>query len=114
MAKKRRTTKKRTTKQQESQMNPLETLTIPEVTEIRTLPEITSPELEMSEIHVPLGEIPAKGYLQSHVECRLKTHQQKVSLKRAFRGLQERGEKLENGNPIRRPGDVVRWLMEQI
>lgn len=65
-------------------------------------------------VEVPLGEVAAAEYLSRHVEVRWKTEQQKLAFRRVWRGLQVQGAKTSDGRPVTRPGDALRWLMEQI
>ena len=65
-------------------------------------------------IEVPLGTVTESEYLSNHVESRLKGEHQKRVFRRLFRGLQERGAKTNDGRPVTRAGDVVRWLLDQV
>ena len=81
----------------------------------RQAPEPTpAPEPTTTIIEVPLGTVGEKEPLVRHVESRLRARNQQLALKRLLRGLQETGTTLADGRPVRRPGDVIRWLMEQI
>jgi hypothetical protein len=75
-----------------------------------------SPEvaIETVLIELPLGKIGDQEYLSRHVESRLKTRGQQSAMKRLLRGLQASGAKTQDGRPVQRPGDTVRWLMERI
>lgn len=65
-------------------------------------------------IEIPLGTVTEAEYLSSHVEARFRTIQQRVAMRRMWRGLQSAGAKLADGRPVTRSGDVVKWLLEQI
>jgi hypothetical protein len=75
-------------------------------------------EIEVTEqtaiIEVPLGTVTDSEYLSNHVESRLKGDHQKRVFRRLFRGLQEQGAKTNDGRPVTRAGDVVRWLLDQV
>jgi polysaccharide deacetylase 2 family uncharacterized protein YibQ len=74
-------------------------------------------EIEVTEqtaiIEVPLGTVTDSEYLSNHVESRLKD-KEKLIFRRIFRGLQERGATTNDGRPVKRAGDVVRWMLDQI
>jgi hypothetical protein len=72
------------------------------------------PEKVLARFYLPLGEVGEKEYLSRHVESRLKTLEQRIAMKRLLRGLQQAGAKTKDGRPVQRPGEVVRWLLEQI
>lgn len=79
----------------------------------RTQTEPTTDE-QTALVEVPLGEVAAAEYLSRHVEVRWKTEQQKLAFRRMWRGLQVRGAKTFDNRPVTRPGDALRWLMEQL
>jgi hypothetical protein len=64
-------------------------------------------------IEVPLGTVTDSEYLSNHVESRLKDRE-KLIFRRIFRGLQERGATTNDGRPVKRAGDVVRWMLDQV
>lgn len=65
-------------------------------------------------IEIPLGEVTEAEYLSDHVDARLKTINQRRAFRRICRGLQQTGAKTADGRPVTRPGDVVRYLLEQV
>lgn len=65
-------------------------------------------------VELPLGDVAQSEYLSTHVEARLKTREQQLTMKRLNRGLQALGAKTKDGRPVLRPGDVIRFLMERI
>ncbi len=65
-------------------------------------------------ITVPLGPPPSEtAYVSRHVETRFSTVEQRIAFRRLLEGLKEKGVCLSGGRPVTRPGDVLRWLMEQ-
>ena len=84
-----------------------------------SVPEISVPgqpeaNAAMAIMEVPLGDVTDKEYLTDHVESRLSSVTQRRAFRRLTRGLQQTGAKTLDGRAVTRPGDVVRWLMEQI
>lgn len=69
---------------------------------------------ETTMIEVPMGTVTESEYLSTHVESKLKTMPQRRAFRRILRGLQERGAATLDGRPVTRPGDVLRWMLEQI
>jgi len=67
-----------------------------------------------AQITLILGEVGKDEYLSRHAESRLKTPKQQLAMRRLFVGLQQTGAKTEDGRPVTRLGDVLRWLLEQI
>lgn len=65
-------------------------------------------------VELPLGDVGEKEYLTRHVESRLKTREQQMAMKRLLRGLQNSGATTRDGRPVQRPGEAVRWWLEQI
>jgi len=65
-------------------------------------------------IEAPLGYVGKDEYLSRHVESRLKTREQQLAMKRVLRGLQSTGATTNDGRPVQRPGEAVRWLLEQV
>ena len=87
------------------------------VTAEETALQIARPEVSaasMAIMEVPLGDVTDKEYLTDHVESRLSSVSQRRAFRRLTRGLQQTGAKTLDGRAVTRPGDVVRWLMEQI
>jgi hypothetical protein len=78
----------------------------------------SKPQRELSTataiIEIPLGEVADQEYLSRHVESRLKTREQQLAMKRLLRGLQASGATTQDGRPVQRTGDVIRWMMEQV
>lgn len=72
------------------------------------------PHRETVIIEVPLGPVTENEYLSSHVEARFTTTQQRRTFRRLLRGLQQSGARTANGKAVQRPGDVLRWVVEQI
>jgi hypothetical protein len=63
---------------------------------------------------MPLAPVSETEYLSDHVESKLRTQEQRRAMKRLLRGLQHQGAATKDGRPVQRPGEVVRWLMEQV
>lgn len=64
-------------------------------------------------VTMPMGEIPRLGYVGRHVEVKLDREQAR-KLGRIRAGLQARGETVGANRPIRKLGDVVRWMLDRI
>jgi len=82
----------------------------------RTQTNPSEPErtIQTVEIILPLGEVGEQEYLSRHVESRLKTRKQQLAMKRLLRGLKQSGMTTADGRPVQRPGEAIRWLVEQI
>lgn len=67
-------------------------------------------------IEAPLGPITEGGYVsrRERVEFSSMSRRQSLGLHRLTRGLQDSGATLENGTKIKRSGQAVRWLLEQL
>lgn len=78
---------------------------------LKTVPEAVPTTVV---VELPLGDVDKGEYLSRHVESRLKTRQQQLAMKRVVRGLQKAGAATKDGRPVQRPGEMVRWLLEQI
>lgn len=66
-------------------------------------------------IDLPIAEMPPESaYCVQHVEAQLQSREQRVMLKRLLTGMQNVGAQMANKRPVARPGDVVRFLLEQI
>lgn len=67
-------------------------------------------------ISLPLGYVSTTEYVprQERAEVKSMTRKQSLTLKRLRRGLEDRGEKLEDGSTINSGGRAIRWLLEQI
>ncbi len=75
---------------------------------------IPKAEVEAVLVELPLGIVGEKEYLSYHVESRLRTHDQRLAMKRLLRGLQTSGAKTEDGRPVQRQGEVIRYVLERI
>jgi len=78
--------------------------------------EEPSLKVETVELAIPFGEIPPGAYVSrtERVEFTSMTRRQSVALKKLTRGLEDSGKKLDDGTLIKRPGQAMRWLLEQI
>lgn len=65
------------------------------------------------EFTVPLAPASDSVFKAGHLNIQLK-REQKESLNRLFRALDQRGDRLRNGRRVQTPSDAVRWLLEQI
>ena len=84
-------------------------------TESETPPPET-PTINEVSIDVPLGDIPPGAYipLTERTEFRTMTRKQGRMLTKLTRGLQDAGRTLEDGTRIKRFGQALRWLLEQL
>ncbi len=66
-------------------------------------------------VELSLGPKPGPDdYMTDHLEVRLLTPQQRLGLRHLWTGADAAGLRLEDGRRLARPGDAIRWLLEQI
>lgn len=75
-----------------------------------------APEVRFANLDVPMGELASGAYVPrfERMEFRSMSLVQARSLKRLTRGLEDSGETLSNGTRVSRPGQAIRWLLEQL
>jgi len=71
-------------------------------------------EVAKAQIACSLGVVGENEFLSRHVETRFATVEQRTTFKRLLRGLQHAGATTKDGRPVNRPGDVMRWMMENV
>lgn len=93
-----------------------QTETTPLLVENQSDQEVVSSQPFMAIVEAPLASIDPSAYIQvrERLEAKEMSRKQSIALKRLHRGLEDKGEKLEDGTLITRPAQAVRWLLEQI
>lgn len=68
---------------------------------------------EVRRLDVPLGELPAEGYIGRHVELRLNVPQSHT-LKRLVAGLQSINARTSDGKAVDGTAGGIRWLLDAV
>lgn len=63
---------------------------------------------------IPLGPLPPDAWLPRHVDCQLRTPEQRENLKRISIGLDQAGARLKSGQRVTNYAEAIRWLLERI
>jgi hypothetical protein len=64
-------------------------------------------------VEVPLGVVSGSGYVSRRADVKL-SRDQCLTLRALLRGLQDRGEQLQNGRPVTNCTSAVQWMLEKI
>jgi hypothetical protein len=64
-------------------------------------------------VEVPLGVVSGSGYVSRFAHVKL-SRDQCLTLRALLRGLQDRGEQLQNGRPVCSCTSAVQWVLEKI
>ena len=70
------------------------------------------PRPEVS-IVLPIAEVPAPAYRQTHVDVNGLSERQANNMKRIVEGCRKTGARLENGRAVQTAADVVRYFLER-